>query len=317
MSLPNDYRLLESHEWHQKNADGTITLDFNRAVLPPCAFSYAFNCPMPPKQNRFPVPIQAGEKVRGLGAVVSAPVGEGLLGRVVDPLGRPLDDRGPVASLRRDPIERAAPGIVERDLVTEPLQTGIKVVDGLFALGAGHFRIVLLQLQLAVDAGGHALAGQLTRLAGALQFGLRQILLGVCIAELHIGACHVAGQFDARRTCLDIGGACLAQCGLPRGTLAAPQVEAPVEAGIAVLGGGEMRLWAEQAIGQARAGNTGAAVDGRATRSVGDADFRLRLTCTRIGDRQAGVVLECFADQVRELRITEPAPPVLCRPCGG
>jgi uncharacterized protein len=44
------------------NADGTITLDFNRAVLPPCAFSYAFNCPMPPKQNRFAVPIDAGEE---------------------------------------------------------------------------------------------------------------------------------------------------------------------------------------------------------------------------------------------------------------
>ena len=44
------------------NDDGTITLDFNRAVLPPCAFSYAFNCPMPPKQNRFGVPIEAGEK---------------------------------------------------------------------------------------------------------------------------------------------------------------------------------------------------------------------------------------------------------------
>lgn len=44
------------------NADGTITLDFNRAILPPCAFSYAFNCPLPPKQNRFAVPIEAGEK---------------------------------------------------------------------------------------------------------------------------------------------------------------------------------------------------------------------------------------------------------------
>jgi len=44
------------------NADGTITLDFNRAILPPCAFSYNFNCPMPPKQNRFAVPIEAGEK---------------------------------------------------------------------------------------------------------------------------------------------------------------------------------------------------------------------------------------------------------------
>jgi uncharacterized protein (DUF1684 family) len=45
------------------NADGTITLDFNRAVLPPCAFSYAFNCPLPPKQNRFPFAIEAGEKL--------------------------------------------------------------------------------------------------------------------------------------------------------------------------------------------------------------------------------------------------------------
>ncbi|TXK17430.1 DUF1684 domain-containing protein [Homoserinibacter sp. GY 40078] len=44
------------------NADGTITLDFNRAILPPCAFSYAFNCPLPPKQNRFPFAIEAGEK---------------------------------------------------------------------------------------------------------------------------------------------------------------------------------------------------------------------------------------------------------------
>lgn len=44
------------------NSDGTITLDFNRAILPPCAFSYAFNCPMPPKQNRFGIPIEAGEK---------------------------------------------------------------------------------------------------------------------------------------------------------------------------------------------------------------------------------------------------------------
>jgi uncharacterized protein (DUF1684 family) len=45
------------------NADGTITLDFNRAVLPPCAFSYSFNCPLPPKQNRFPFPVEAGEKL--------------------------------------------------------------------------------------------------------------------------------------------------------------------------------------------------------------------------------------------------------------
>jgi F-type H+/Na+-transporting ATPase subunit alpha len=89
------------------------------------------------------IPIEAGETVRGLGTVVSTPVGEGLLGRVVDPLGRPLDDAGPVAAVRYDPIERPAPGIIDRDLVTEPLQTGIKLIDGLFALGRGQRELII------------------------------------------------------------------------------------------------------------------------------------------------------------------------------
>ncbi len=87
--------------------------------------------------------VEAGEEARALGAALATPVGEALLGRVVDPLGRPLDDKGPIAAARFDPIERAAPGIIERDLVTEPLQTGVKLVDGLFALGRGQRELII------------------------------------------------------------------------------------------------------------------------------------------------------------------------------
>jgi F-type H+-transporting ATPase subunit alpha len=87
--------------------------------------------------------VEAGEQVRGLGTVVSTPVGEALLGRVVDPLGRPLDDGGPIAAVRLDPVERAAPGIIERDLVTEPMQTGVKLIDALLALGRGQRELII------------------------------------------------------------------------------------------------------------------------------------------------------------------------------
>jgi F-type H+-transporting ATPase subunit alpha len=87
--------------------------------------------------------IEAGDAVRGAGDVVRVPVGPGLLGRVVDPLGRPLDGKGPVASESREPIERAAPAIIDRDLVTEPVQTGLVVVDTLFALGRGQRELII------------------------------------------------------------------------------------------------------------------------------------------------------------------------------
>jgi F-type H+-transporting ATPase subunit alpha len=87
--------------------------------------------------------LQAGDTVRGTGDVVRVPVGPGLLGRVVDPLGRPLDGKGPVAADSTLPIEREAPGIIERDLVTEPVQTGVLVVDTLFALGRGQRELIL------------------------------------------------------------------------------------------------------------------------------------------------------------------------------
>ena len=87
--------------------------------------------------------VEAGDSVRGTGDVVRVPVGPGLLGRVVDPLGRPLDGKGPVASAGLDPIEQPAPGIIERDLVVQPVQTGTMVVDALFALGRGQRELII------------------------------------------------------------------------------------------------------------------------------------------------------------------------------
>ena len=87
--------------------------------------------------------LEAGGAVRGTGAVVRVPVGEGLLGRVVDPLGRPLDGGGNIVAASHDPIERAAPAIVDRAPVTQPVQTGTLVVDALFAVGRGQRELVI------------------------------------------------------------------------------------------------------------------------------------------------------------------------------
>ena len=101
--------------------------------------------------------VEAGDAVFGTGEVVSVPVGEALLGRIVDPLGRPLDDLGAVNAEEHWPIERPAPSIIERELVTEPVQTGIVVVDTLFALGRGQRELIVGdhstgKTTLAIDA---------------------------------------------------------------------------------------------------------------------------------------------------------------------
>lgn len=101
--------------------------------------------------------IEAGDAARGSGDVVRTPVGPRLLGRVVDPLGRALDGKGPVVADRHDPIEKPAPAIVERDFVTEPVQTGLLVIDALFALGRGQRELIIGdraigKTTLAIDA---------------------------------------------------------------------------------------------------------------------------------------------------------------------
>ncbi len=87
--------------------------------------------------------IEAGDLVEGTGEVLRTPTGPGLLGRVVDPLGRPLDGLPPVAVTAYDPIEAPAPSIIDRALVTEPVQTGILTVDALFALGRGQRELII------------------------------------------------------------------------------------------------------------------------------------------------------------------------------
>lgn len=87
--------------------------------------------------------IEAGSKVTGSGEVARAPVGPGLLGRVVDPLGRPLDRDDPLEAERYDPVERAAPAIIDRDLVSEPVETGLLVIDAMFSLGRGQRELII------------------------------------------------------------------------------------------------------------------------------------------------------------------------------
>ncbi|MDD2903357.1 MAG: alternate F1F0 ATPase, F1 subunit alpha [Syntrophales bacterium] len=87
--------------------------------------------------------LKAGAEARLTGRVLDVPVGEGLLGRVVDPLGRPLDNQGPVRTLERRPVEREAPPIMDRAPVTVPLQTGLKVVDALVPIGRGQRELIL------------------------------------------------------------------------------------------------------------------------------------------------------------------------------
>jgi len=87
--------------------------------------------------------LHAGDEVEGTGRVMDVAVGEGLLGRVIDPLGRPLDGKGPVSATKRLPIERPAAAIMDRAPVTVPLQTGLKVVDALIPIGHGQRELIL------------------------------------------------------------------------------------------------------------------------------------------------------------------------------
>ncbi|MBS0126025.1 F0F1 ATP synthase subunit alpha [Thetidibacter halocola] len=101
--------------------------------------------------------ISAGASVQRGGAVLSVPVGDALLGRIVDPLGRPLDDLPPPEAEAHLPAERPAPAIIDRDFVSEPMETGVLVVDSMFAIGHGQRELIVGERQtgktaLAVDA---------------------------------------------------------------------------------------------------------------------------------------------------------------------
>ncbi len=87
--------------------------------------------------------IKEGDTVKTTGRVVEVPVGQALIGRVVNPLGRPIDDRGPIETTATRPVERIAPGVILRQPVDTPVQTGIKAIDALIPIGRGQRELII------------------------------------------------------------------------------------------------------------------------------------------------------------------------------
>lgn len=101
--------------------------------------------------------IKEGDSVKRTGRIISVPVGDAMLGRVVNSLGQPLDGQGPINTDKMRPVERIAPGVIERQPVHEPLQTGIKAIDAMIPIGRGQRELILGDRQtgktaIAVDA---------------------------------------------------------------------------------------------------------------------------------------------------------------------
>ena len=101
--------------------------------------------------------LKEGDEVRRTGRIISVPVGESLVGRVVDALGRPLDGKGPIQTETYNPVERLAPGVIDRRPVKEPMQTGLKAIDGMIPIGRGQRELIIGDRQtgktaIAVDA---------------------------------------------------------------------------------------------------------------------------------------------------------------------
>jgi len=87
--------------------------------------------------------VTEGDEVKSTGQLLSVPVGDGVIGRVLDPLGNPLDGKGPVGGGERRPVETLAPGVADRQPVREPLQTGIKAIDAMTPIGRGQRELII------------------------------------------------------------------------------------------------------------------------------------------------------------------------------
>ncbi|MDF1665687.1 MAG: F0F1 ATP synthase subunit alpha, partial [Planctomycetota bacterium] len=98
--------------------------------------------------------LREGDTVKRTGRVMSIPVGEAMIGRVVNPLGEPIDAKGPIKSNARRPLEIIAPGISERQPVDEPLQTGIKAIDSMIPVGRGQRELIIGDRQTGKTAVG-------------------------------------------------------------------------------------------------------------------------------------------------------------------
>ena len=96
--------------------------------------------------------VQEGDEVRRTGRLLEVPVGDALVGRVVDPLGRPVDGKGPIDAEESYPLERTAPGVIDRQPVKEPLQTGLKAIDSMIPVGRGQRELIIGDKQIGKTA---------------------------------------------------------------------------------------------------------------------------------------------------------------------
>ena len=87
--------------------------------------------------------IKEGDEVKRTGRIMSVPVGEAMIGRVVNALGQPIDDKGPIATDKFLPVERIAPGVIDRQPVREPMATGIKAIDAMIPIGRGQRELII------------------------------------------------------------------------------------------------------------------------------------------------------------------------------
>src|SRR5258708_7139469 len=97
--------------------------------------------------------LKEGDVVKGTNTIMSVPGGDALIGRVVSPLGEPVDDKGPINTKERNPLERIAPGVLDRQPVREPLQTGIKAIDAMIPIGRGQRELLIGDRQTGKTAG--------------------------------------------------------------------------------------------------------------------------------------------------------------------
>src|SRR5919197_252900 len=139
--------------------------------------------------------IKEGDTVKPTGRFVEVPVGQALLARVVDPLGQPLDDRGPIKTDRPRPVERIAPGVIVRQGVDTPVQTGIKAIDALIPIGRGQRELIIGDRQtgktaLAIDTIINQKGGDLVCIYVAIGQKLSTVAQTVATLERHAALDH-------------------------------------------------------------------------------------------------------------------------------
>ena len=134
--------------------------------------------------------IEEGDTVRGTGRIVSVPVGDALIGRVVNALGEPIDGKGPIATTKIRTIERIAPNVVTRESVNRPVQTGIKAIDSMIPIGRGQRELIIGDRQtgktaLAIDTIINQKGKELTCIYVAIGQKLAQVAQVVATLEKH------------------------------------------------------------------------------------------------------------------------------------